>query len=106
MCFPPEARLTPSSSKPSRPLSLSEGLSDALFDLRLDFLSRLLRFFSRRFSFLLERLCLSLLDLFLFLRLSSLDELISESEDTSESESLSDSEDSVSLSVELSDSDV
>jgi hypothetical protein len=52
------------------------------------------------------RLCLSRLEvLFLFLRLSSLEELMSDDEDKRESESLSDSVDSISESDELSESD-
>lgn len=85
-------------------LSSSVRLSDDLFDLRFDFLSRLLRFLSRRLSLLFPRLYLSLLDLFLFFLLSSLEELMYE--DDSESESLSDSDDSVSESERDSDSDV
>lgn len=76
-----------------------------LFDLRLDLLSSLFRLLSRRLSLFLSRLYLSFLDLFLFFRLSSLEELVSDDEDVSESESLSVSEDSVSESKELSDSE-
>lgn len=81
-------------------------LSDILFDLCLDFLSRLLRFFSRlRSLFLFSRLCLSRLEyFFLLLRLSSL-ELLRSDEAVEESESLSISDESVSESDELSDSD-
>lgn len=65
-------------------------LSEVRFDLRFDLLSRRRRLLSRRLSLLrLPRLCLSLLeDFFLRLRLSSLEEL-REDEDESESESLS-----------------
>lgn len=87
-------------------LSVSVRLSDDLLDLCLDLLSRLLRFLSRRLSLLFPRLCLSLLeDLFFFLRLSSLEELISDEEEIYESESLSDSDDSNSESEEVSESD-
>lgn len=87
-------------------VSVSVRLSDDLLDLRFDLLSRLLRFLSRRLSLLFPRLCLSLLeDLFFFLRLSSLEELISDEEDMYESESLSDSDDSISESEEVSESD-
>ena len=82
-------------------------LSDALLDLRFDLLSRFLRFFSRRLSLLFPRLYLSFFeDLFLFLRLSSLEEVFSDDEENSDSESVSDSDDSISVSEELSDSDV
>lgn len=77
-----------------------------LLDLRLDRLSRLFLLLSRRLSRFFPRLCLSLLEvLFLFLRLSSLEELISDDEDIEESESLSDSDDSISESDEFSESD-
>lgn len=105
--FPGTSR--PSSSEIlslSLPLSVSVILSDALLALRLDLLSRFFRLLSRRFSLLLPRLYLSLLeDLFLFLRLSSLEELVYDDDDESNSESLSDSDDSNSVSEEVSDSD-
>lgn len=87
-------------------LSSSVRLSGDLLDLRFDLLSRLFRFFSRLFSLRLECLCLSRFEhLFLFFRLSSLEELRPDDEDRDESESLSDSDESVSESEELSDSD-
>lgn len=81
-------------------LSSSISSSQYLLDLRFDLLSRLRRLFSRRLSLLFLRLCLSFLeDLFLFFRLSSLEELMSDDDDDrSESESLSDSDDSSSES--------
>lgn len=91
----------------SVPASVS--LSEILFNLRLDFLSRLLRLFSRlRSLFLFPCLYLSFFEYFFFLlRLSSLELLISDDDDdVDESESLSVSEDSVSDSDELSDSEV
>lgn len=84
---------------------MSLRLSDDLLDLRLERLSCRLRFLSRRLL-RFPRLRFSRFDdLFLFLRLSSLDELISDDE-LSVSESVSDSVLSNSLSEELSDSDV
>lgn len=87
-------------------LSVSESPSDTLLDLRLDFLSCLLRLFSLLLSlFLFPCLYLSRLEYFFLLRrLSSLELLISD-DDEKESESVSDSEFSESVSDELSDSD-